>query len=104
MNTFESLNEQLGDRARRKVANNTFLNRRYDDSIAVTLHRTDVVTAFADGRIVLKSGGWRTLTTKDRINMFLPSLCHLTQRKNEWWLTTPDGTVEFEDGMVIFDK
>jgi len=55
---------------RRKLANNTWLERREDGSIAVRLHSTDVITYLPDGSTVYDSGGWRTVTTKDRINRF----------------------------------
>ena len=50
------------------VANNTRLFRRGPDVIALRFHETDVVTFHADGRITLASGGWRTMSTKDRMN------------------------------------
>ena len=69
--TYEIANERLGKRDRRKVANNTYLERRDDSTIALRLHATDVVT-FRPGTITLDSGGWRTVTTKDRLNYALP--------------------------------
>jgi hypothetical protein len=56
----------------RKIANNTYLERRQDGVIAVRLHNTDVVTLYSDGRVVLNSGGWRTSTTAQRINSYSP--------------------------------
>lgn len=55
----------------RKLANNTYLNRRGAD-IAVTLHSTDVVTYHPDNTVTLATGGWQTVTTKDRINAYAP--------------------------------
>lgn len=52
----------------RKLCNNTYLCRRDEDAVAVRLHSTDVVTFFSDGRIEISTGGWNTITTKDRIN------------------------------------
>lgn len=69
--TYEIANERLGKRDRRKIANNTYLERRDDSTIALRLHATDVVT-FRPGTITLDSGGWRTVTTKNRINYALP--------------------------------
>lgn len=60
---------------RRKLANNTYLERRGDNgapAYAVKLHATDVVTYHPDGRIVFDSGGWHTLTTRNRISRFSP--------------------------------
>jgi hypothetical protein len=57
----------------RPLANNTRLVKRGENSIAVILHGTDVVTFHHDGRITLTTGGWNTVTTKDRINTYSPA-------------------------------
>lgn len=57
----------------RPLANNTRAEYRGSDAIAIRLHATDVVTYHRDGRIVLNSGGWRTVTTRDRINGYSPA-------------------------------
>lgn len=77
------LDTTLGDRVRAKVGNNTYARRLTPGNfgpIAVRLHETDVVIAYVDGSVRLDSGGWRTVTTKDRVNRFLPGF------------TMPDGT------------
>lgn len=40
--------------------------------IIVRYHETDIVTAYVDGSVSFDSGGWRTYTTKERMNDFLP--------------------------------
>lgn len=50
----------------------------------------------------LDSHGYRTMTTKERINRHLPRGWKVIQRDFEWFLTTPDGERrEFADGMTI---
>lgn len=56
----------------RPIANNTRLIQRDADTVAYRLHNTDVVTKHRDGRVTLSSGGWRTVTTKDRLNSYAP--------------------------------
>lgn len=56
----------------RKIANHTYLKRRTSTCVAVRLHATDVLTFHDDGRIHVSTGGWNTVTTKDRINSHLP--------------------------------
>jgi len=75
---------------RRKVANNTWLERRDDGSIGVRLHDTDVVTYHPDESITLNTGGWFTVTTKDRMNTFSPF--GISSVKGEWQvaLRNPD--------------
>lgn len=88
--------------AGRPVARNTRLYKRGED-YAIQLHETDVVTFHTDGTVTLNSGGWRTMTTKDRINSFSPA--RLFAENGLWYF----GGIEdrwakmamFEDGMVI---
>lgn len=105
--TYETANEQLTgrNRDRRKLANNTYLERR-GQNIAVRLHSTDIATFRPDGSVTLDSGGWRTVTTKARMNEFAdwPG----SQRYNRiwsdrgvWYLGVNDRTVAFADGITI---
>ena len=88
----------------RKLANNTYLVPR-GENVAVKLHNTDVVTFCADGSIILDSGGWRTVTTKARINEYLPSGWRVFSDRGKWFLrcgSWADGVdYPFADGMKI---
>jgi hypothetical protein len=93
--TFHSnANEQLTGRCkeRRKIANNTWLERR-DDNIAVRLHNTDILLFKPDGFVMYDSGGWLTVTTKDRMNRFGP--INLSSIKGEWQA----GDLPYADGL-----
>lgn len=72
-----------------RLENNTRLVERdggYDEpSYAVKLHRTDVVTLHPDGSSEIKTGGWQTLTTKNRINKYSPH-ASIVQSDFEWYL------------------
>jgi len=110
---FDTYNAQLTGRCalRRKVANNTWLERRGDDTIAVRLHDTDVVTYHRDGRVQLFTGGWLTVTTKERINRFAP--VRVWSDKGRWQVSYPVPTaaswgdldshpvVPFADGITL---
>lgn len=92
----------------RKVANNTWLIRGEDGSIGLKLHQTTIVSAAQDGRVTLNSGGWRTPTTKGRINDALHELGFHTSisQKDGVWLVFPswgdkDTAVTFADGMWV---
>lgn len=63
--SFSEAQTVLGKRESRKIANNTVLHT-WGCAIAVKLHRTDVVTFYPDGRVVLHTGGWNTITTRSR--------------------------------------
>lgn len=54
------------------LANNTRLYQRGSD-YAVRYHYTDVVTVHPDGTYTLNTGGWETVTTKQRLNQFGPA-------------------------------
>ncbi len=87
----------------RPIANNTRLEMRgntYGDDIAVRLHGTDVVTYHADGTITLNTGGYWTVTTRDRINRFVPgNIPRVFRYHNQLCLTiveryTPEKTIK----------
>jgi len=78
--------KQLARYGRRKLANNTYLEPRDGDAFAVKLHSTDVLTFRCDGSVVLNSGGWRTVTTKARMNDYLPSGWYVWQERGQWFL------------------
>lgn len=58
--------------AGKPLQNNTRLYQR-GDGYAVRFHATDVVLIHPDGTYTLNSGGWMTLTTKDRIESSSPA-------------------------------
>jgi len=61
-----------------------------DGRTVVTYHTTPVVTVDADGTVTLNSGGWRSATTKTRINQAASQLdlrFHVYQRDFQWWVS-----------------
>ena len=83
------------------IAHNTELVPLDDDVIGVRLHSTIVVEMHRDGTFVLDSGGWRTTTTKDRINRFTPPSVRVWQHDHEWVVADRYGEREFVDGMTV---
>lgn len=75
----------LGGRTTRKVANNSYVTD-HGDFIAYRLHSTDVVRAYRDGSVILNTGGWQTVTTKDRMNRVIGPVFRIWQTKGEWWI------------------
>jgi hypothetical protein len=80
----------------RKVGNNTYAEIESDNSVSVRLHGTAVVRFYPNGLVKLNSGGWRTSTTKNRINKYSPVKVY--QKKYEWYLQ--DGA-EFADNILV---
>lgn len=77
--------------------------------LRVTYHQTIVVEEQSDGRIKLDSGGWRTPTTKTRMNQAANEY-HLgfavASVKGSWRVAfEPDywagSSIPFEDGMIL---
>ena len=84
----------------------TTITTEADGTVAVRYHRTDVATLHPDGTVTLRTGGWRTVTTKRRINQALryfgvPTVVY--QHRFNWYLAPRDqgDRIEFTDGMRI---
>ena len=99
----------LGEKASRKVCNNTYLRRVNDNDIALTLHGHVIVLwpcappAGGHRVVILHSCGYRTPTTKQRINRCLPEGDWVVQKNFEWFLFDGDvGTLQpFVDGVEV---
>ena len=88
------------DKNWRKYAHNTWIERIDESRVGIVYHRTTVVTLHADGSIQLNSGGWRTYTTKVRMNY----VCCVWQENHEWFASTRGADSpkhDFEDGMIL---
>lgn len=98
MKTFTQAEEFLAKgrkKTERKLENNTVLHRIDADTLAVRLHATDIVLIHRNGNFTLNSGGWRTVTTKARINDYSPA--RVSQTKGVWYV----GSVEFTENIVV---
>lgn len=98
--TFDEA-KSIVDKARggkKKLGNNTYLEKT-DDGYGIRLHQTYVVEILPDDQYRLDSGGWETVTTKDRINDYSPA--SISQKKGNWYLN--DGT-KYRDGIVVDSK
>ncbi len=75
---------------------------REDGFIYLMYHGTNIVCLAPNGDITLASGGWRSLTTKARINEVLPRNWLLYSHQGIWYLADPWGRKHvFADGMTI---
>ena len=106
INSLHSAIEFLGGKAHRKLANNTYVvavAEKFGDKMlcAVRLHQTDVVT-FGPDRVTVYTGGWRTVTTKDRINSSLPDGFGIRQEGGVWkWCRDWSQEADFSEGDYI---
>ncbi len=76
---------------------NTRLYKRFQTYV-IRFWEVDIVTITHDGCFKLNTAGWRTATTKSRLNKYTPA--HITQKNFEWYI----GNVVFEDGMIVKDN
>lgn len=93
------------DPARGKpIANNTRIVALDNRAMAVRLHQTNVVVFHGDGSITLDSGGWRTPTTKQRINDALGQRGYVSTERGLWTLHMDGEAHPFKDGIHIGPK
>jgi hypothetical protein len=101
--TFADFDRFLGSKDSRKVSHNTYAERQADGSIGIRLHSTVILTFHSDETMTLNSGGWRTVTTKDRLNSILPAPLGVSSDHGVWTVSrrgdNPSTVSEFYDGM-----
>jgi len=84
----------------RKLAHNTY-RVTLNGQPGVMFHRTVIIERVSNG-YRLNSGGYETVTTKQRLNALMPGGYRIHQSDFRWYLTLTYGeVVPFEDGMVI---
>lgn len=89
MLTYDEAKKQLEagrNKTDRPLANNTRLQLQADGNIVIRLHSTNIITLQADGGIRLNSGGWRTVTTKERLNRYLTPEFRIWTEKGVWYI------------------
>lgn len=99
MNPYKKAEIRLNGRTSKKVANNTTLRldllplvtgqAEPQRAIRLRLHLTDILTFLPDGSTVVNSGGWKTVTTKARLNDWLPFGWRLVQSAGQWYWLPP---------------
>lgn len=73
------------------------------DYIRVTYHKT-VIVKFNSREIILNSGGWRTATTKRKMNQASEQFnlgFYVYQRDYIWYIEFNDRVIEFEDNITL---
>lgn len=81
------------------------------DGVTVHYYHQSPIVVEADGTYLLDSHGYRTSTTKERLNRYLPRGYKVIQRDHVWYVESwdPDAPYserepareEFQDGMTI---
>lgn len=81
------------------IANNTVEYTRPDGRRVVRLHHTDILE-FGGKSVTLNTGGWKTVTTKDRLNRFQGDV-QIYSKRGIWYVSNASGEVPYFDGMTI---
>lgn len=85
----------------RKIANNTTA-RIENNVILIKYHNTDIVELLPE-QVILHDGGYKTFTTKERLNWYLPNNFVINQENFNWILrnyVTQDEW-QYKDGITI---
>ena len=108
MDSYQKLNEYLNatpygrnNNVRPTDKNNTRIVRTSKRSIGIKLHKTIIIDYFEDGRIRLDTDGWKTITTRDRMNYWQNDF-EIYQMKFVWYLMYRDNRYLFVDNMILF--
>ena len=83
-----------------KLGHNTWLVKT-EKGHGIKYHETVVVDFVSSYLIRLDSNGWRTPTTKQRINEYIPHDVGVYQTKGIWRLSYGNRDVEFRDGLCL---
>lgn len=101
--SFEDCESFLDGRDSRKLGHNTYVERRSDmgghPCFTIRHHRTDVITYFAEGRVMLDTNGHMTPTTKWRLNKCSPFSVY-SEGDGEWAVYSPNK----RDGARFVDR
>lgn len=81
---YKQAADYLNFKTDRPYANNTRISLE-DKVIVVRLHGNPIVRFYPD-HVTLNNCGWRTLTTKERMNRFLPDGFAIYQHRNVWYI------------------
>lgn len=99
---FESLDEELNSRDKKKIGYETSIERIDDLTIGIKHHYTHILKVDPTNVITVNNGGHYSPTTKDRLNQFLSCKgVHIYQKKGEWFIVGDNGTFEYENGVEV---
>mgnify|MGYP001569072163 CR=1 FL=1 len=103
--TYDQAKELLGNRDKKKLCNNTWLERAgwsgAQPVYGIRLHSTVVVRLWADDTYSLYMEGWDSVTTRARIRVFSPASVFGSPPRVARILNDPDTAVPFFDGIRV---
>ena len=82
------------------IGNNTF-EYQINGIRIVRLHNTDILIFKPNGLVTYNSGGWKTVTTKARMNEYGASGVYIQQIKSVWHIRAGEQESIFFDGITF---
>jgi hypothetical protein len=77
------------------------------DGALVGLYRGTAVAKRLENTITLKTGGWKTRTTKHRMNQFANNFVNcrysVYQKDHQWFVVTKTETIPFDGDSLTFE-
>ena len=100
--TYHALDAYLGNKHARTIAHNTTAERDDDGhAIVVRLHGNEIAR-LCPRSVRVRDAGWRTSTTKDRLNRILePYGASIAQRDWTWSLCRDGRTEPWSGGATV---
>ena len=68
----------------------------------IRYYETNILIFHYDGILELNSGGYKTVSTKSRINEFSPVTVY--QRDRKWYICVNNHDISFRDGMLLSNQ
>ena len=99
--TYNDAAEIYDNMPRGKLGANTTIRREDNGDFVIRLYGTDILTYHPDDTITINTGGYRTVTTKARINAFLSPKAELYAKRGKWYIRSGSGVYPFEDGATL---
>lgn len=99
---YGTLNDLLGRSPHRSIKRTWIYTsaRRCSGHLEIWMHQVPILKYYPDGVIVPYAGEFKTQTTKDRLNDYLPGWS-ISQRKRTWYITGNEQTHPFADNMIL---
>jgi hypothetical protein len=95
------MNQAISASKNWRVANTEVIN---ENGVSTVKLHGNKIAEVSDNSITLFDGGWRTVTTKSRLNAILRTFGDgdgVYQKKGTWFISTAQGDVEFVSGTVL---
>lgn len=110
---YTRLESKIPPKGYRNIGHATYLSYFQDDEdervIGIQYHRTVIFAIWPDGSFQFDTGGWKTATTKARINeiagLFDSHIQHVYQKNHQWYIVLTGGpTISFDADSVALNS